>query len=175
MIDEEDLTENFKTERPLAWMFKQSRFWLEILIMLVVPLPFDITPGSDAVNVVEIASINWIDNSDHGYAAQSHKYMTPYMISDFCVAFMFLRWYFFALAVVMFSPVNERLYGKRVCQDANFDPDFSFQIKAGMRKFPIGTFVLLAAILIISLSYVIRIFERPYYAWVFNFNNAPEG
>lgn len=66
---------------------------------------------------------------------------------------MFLRFYFFALAVIMFSPANERLYGKRICQEAGFKPDFYFQIKAGMRANPIGTFVLMQGIMIIALSY----------------------
>ena len=114
MVNEEDLTENFKVESPSKWMFKQARFWLEIVMMIIVPLPFDITTGNNGENVVEIDSINWIDNAGSNNAG-SHKYATPYFISDFCLAFMFLRWYFFAMAIVMYSPVNERLYGKRVC------------------------------------------------------------
>ena len=82
---------------------------------------------------------------------------------------MFLRFYFFALAVIMWSPVNDRLYGKRVCQNANFEPNFSFQLKSGMRNSPITTFFLMASIMIFSLAYVIRICERPYFA--FNFNS----
>ena len=81
-----------------------------------------------------------------------------------------MRFYFFALAIIMFSPANERLYGKRVCQNAGFKPDFSFQIKAGMKAAPITTFFLMAAVLILSLSYVVRIFERPYFT--FNFTDS---
>ena len=114
----------------------------------------------------EIPSINWVDNSG-AYPTQSHKYQTPYYVFDICLAAMFVRAYFFCLAVIMFSPVNERLYGKRVCQNAGFEPVFSFQVKAGMRSSPIFTFALMSVTTILSLAYMIRIFERPYYT--FNF------
>jgi len=42
VIDPEDLTENFKTKLPIVWMMKQYAFWLELLLMMVVPLPFKI-------------------------------------------------------------------------------------------------------------------------------------
>ena len=42
MIDADDLTENFKTESPSAWIMKKSLFWLELIVMLVTPLPFKI-------------------------------------------------------------------------------------------------------------------------------------
>ena len=70
-------------------------------------------------------SINWVDNSDIG-DEQSLTYPTPYLFNDFLLAFMFTRFYFIALACIMFSPVNERLYGKRVCQNAGFEPTFAF-------------------------------------------------
>ena len=85
---------------------------------------------------------------------------------------MFLRLYFLALAFIMLSPVNEKLHGKRVCQEAGFQPTFSFQIKAAMKQAPILTFFIMASILILSLSYVTRIFERPYFT--FNFDNGDE-
>ena len=82
---------------------------------------------------------------------------------------MFLRIYFVAQAIIVLSPVNNRLFGKRVCQDAGFEPTFTFQIKAGMHSAPITTFCILSTILILCLSYLIRIFERPYFA--FNFED----
>ena len=106
------MTENFKTERPICWIVKQKLFWIEILLMLIAPMPFNIF--SDSETVFEIPSINWVDN-DGTYAAQSHKFQTPYYVFDVFLAAMFVRAYFFVLAVIMFSPVNARLYGKRVC------------------------------------------------------------
>jgi len=83
---------------------------------------------------------------------------------------MLLRFYFLALAIIMFSPVNERLYGKRVCQEAGFEPNFTFQIKAGMHSGPVSTYIAIAAIMIYCLAFAIRIFERPYFT--FNFVDA---
>ena len=60
-----------------------------------------------------------------------------------------------------------RLYGKRVCQTAGFEPTFSFQIKAGFHNSPIFSFTVSALGWILCLAYMIRIFERPYYS--FNF------
>lgn len=162
MIDEEDLTDNFKISRPGVWMVKQANMWLELLLMMIIPIP--VSSGFFAQRVVTIEAINWVDNSGE-YDSQSHKYDTPYFMTDFILAIMFLRFYFFALAMIMFSPANERLYGKRICQEAGFRPDFYFQIKAGMKASPIGTFFIMASVLIISLSYVVRIFERPYFTF----------
>ena len=114
-------------------------------------------------------TINWVDNSGL-HDAQSFKYETPYLLTDFILAFMFLRFYFFVFAIIMYSPVNDRLYGKRVCQNAGFEPNFTFQIKAGMLAAPIGTFFIMAVIMLFSLSYMIRLFERPYYT--FNFEEV---
>lgn len=134
LINQEDLTENFKTERPASWIVRQKLFWIELLLMLIAPMPFQIF--SDKATVFEIPSINWVDNSGT-YAAQSHQYQTPYYVFDIFLAAMFCRAYFFCYAVIMFSPVNRRLYGKRVCQTAGFEANLSFQVKAGMRQYPI--------------------------------------
>ena len=40
IVNEEDLTENFKLEKPWCWMLKQYTLWIELFLMLVVPLPF---------------------------------------------------------------------------------------------------------------------------------------
>lgn len=69
--------------------------------------------------------------------------------------------------MLRFSPVNERLYGKRVCQNAGFEPTFGFQVKAGMRNYAYLTFLIMSMTTITALTYVTRIFERPYYAYNF--------
>ena len=112
-------------------------------------------------------AINWIDNSGDN-DEQSVEYATPYLLNDFFLAFMFFRFYFFARALLMTSPVNERLYGKRVCQNAGFEAKFSFQLKSVMRDYAFSTFVMMSLILILSLTFVTRIFERPYFS--FNFS-----
>jgi len=94
-------------------MLKQSSFWLELVLMLVVHLPYD-RIGNGQSHIIYMKTINWIDNGGVN-AAQSVEYDTPYLLEDFFLAFMFLRLYFFTLAMIMFSPVNDRLHGKRVC------------------------------------------------------------
>ena len=38
-IDEDDLTENFKTELPIVTLIKRKTMWIELLLMLVCPVP----------------------------------------------------------------------------------------------------------------------------------------
>ena len=114
MVNEDDLTENFKTSSPLRYMLSKKSFYFEILIMIIIPAPvhFD-----HPLPIIDIETINWVDNGGQ-YDAQSHKYDTPYHTNDFVLALMYIRFYFLVLAVMMYSPVNERLWGKRICQDA---------------------------------------------------------
>jgi len=63
MINAEDLTENFKIERPIVWMAKQYAFWLELLIMMVVPLPFKTGGIFFEEKIITMGTINWVDNS----------------------------------------------------------------------------------------------------------------
>ena len=97
--------------------------WIELLLMLACSPPFRIEGTMISQKVVTIPSINWVDNVN---TAQSMVYETPYFISDFFLAFMFSRFYFIAMALIMYSPVNDRLYGKRICQNAGFSPKFAF-------------------------------------------------
>ena len=114
MVNEDDLTENFKTASPLRYMLSKKSFYFEILVMMAIPPPFHI---GGSMKIIEMESINWVDNGGQ-FDAQSHIYYTPYHINDFILAFMYIRFYFLILAVIMFSPVNKRLWGKRICQDA---------------------------------------------------------
>ena len=70
MLNEEDLTENFKTQSPISYIVQQYSFWLEILLMLIVPFP---GKRNGDTEVITWESINWLDNSGL-HAAQSHKY-----------------------------------------------------------------------------------------------------
>ena len=42
MVDEDSLTENYKNQNSFVWVVKQYSFWIEMIIMLVCPLPFKI-------------------------------------------------------------------------------------------------------------------------------------
>ena len=45
-------------------MVRQSNFWFELILMLVVPLPLEKIIGKrDTASIVYIEAINWIDNA----------------------------------------------------------------------------------------------------------------
>lgn len=77
---------------------------------------------------------------------------------------MFLRLYFIIQAVIVLSPVN-KLYAKRICFEAGFEPNFGFQLKAATEMYPYITFCTMTAIAVLSFAEIIRIFERPYYEY----------
>jgi len=174
MVNKEDLTENFKVENSWLWMAKQVSMWIELILMFICPVSFDDNKSwVFHQRIVYIETINWIEPSGAINNAQGHKYETPYFMTDFFLAFMLFRLFFLAQAMIINSHVNEKLHGKRVCQEAGFQPTFSFQLKAAMKATPILTFLIMAAILILGLSYMTRVFERPYFRFVFN--NEAEG
>jgi len=39
-IDADSLTENFQNESVAYWIIRQYSFWLELILMLIIPLPF---------------------------------------------------------------------------------------------------------------------------------------
>ena len=48
-------------ENPFCWMLKRPLFWIELLIMLLIPLPMKDEFFQFAV--IEIPVINWVDNT----------------------------------------------------------------------------------------------------------------
>jgi hypothetical protein len=177
LVDAEDLTENFHIrDSPFFSMLKNGKFWVEVIIMAIIPLP---TKADSWCNnaIVSIETTNFIDpNGGNGQYCNDDSNdlcgpggsginSTYYYASDFIMALMFLKLYFLAQALVMLSPVNEKLYGKRVCSDYNFNPTFTFQLKAVMRENAVTTFAVMALILIVTSAEMLRIFERPYYVF----------
>lgn len=79
----------------------------------------------------------------------------------------FIRIYFVANAFFNWLPFN-LLYGKRVCQEAGFEPDFSFQVRAAFKKYPYVSFFTLATLCVTVDAYIIRIWERPYFELAFD-------
>ena len=63
IVNEEDLTENFKLEKPWCWMLKQYTLWIELFLMLVVPLPFTYNNVTFVEQSIKMNTINWLDNS----------------------------------------------------------------------------------------------------------------
>ena len=78
-------------ENPFCWMMKQPRFWLEIVIMMLIPLPVQGDFFDLKVSTMKVT--NWFDPSGD-YPTGSHQYSTPYLTNDFFLAAMFLRFFF---------------------------------------------------------------------------------
>ena len=102
---------------------RQPYFWAEVFIVLLFPYPVQADSGFLQPHFY-MQTVNWVDASG-AYPAQSHKYDTPYLTSDVFLALMFLRLYFVIQAVIVLSPVN-KLYAKRICFEAGFEPTFGF-------------------------------------------------
>ena len=64
MVDEDDLTENFKMESTSRSMFTNISMYAELILMLVVPIATkDGTLSVFRERVVIVPAINWVDNS----------------------------------------------------------------------------------------------------------------
>ena len=113
-------------ESPFLWMAKRPKFWIEILIMIIIPLPMNSPDSIFGLQIVYMDCINWFDNSDDGFPPGSHIYRTPYLTNDFFLAFMFTRFFFVMQTIVALSPPNNKLVGKRVCHEQGIEPGFNF-------------------------------------------------
>ena len=82
-----------------------------------------------------------------------------YYLSDFLFAFMFLRVYFLVRTLLNFTVYSD-LYSKKVCAKHGFEASTYFYIKALFVKRTGLIIFMVAAISILVLSYVLRIFER---------------
>ena len=71
--------------------------------------------------------------------------------SDVFLALMFLRIYFIIQALIVLSPVN-KLYAKRICFEAGFEPNFAFQLKAVTKMYPTLTFCVMGLFSILTFA-----------------------
>lgn len=134
LLDPNELTSNFMIKENIrTYAFTQKQFWIEVLIMIIIPLPL----SADSMfnnKIIMIDSPNYIDpaNANSQLVAGSSGppgsgiASTPYFVSDFILAYMFLRFHFLLSALIVFAPINEKLQGKRICKNYHFEPSFSF-------------------------------------------------
>jgi len=80
---------------------------------------------------------------------------------------MFSRIYFVLVALSMLSPIN-KLYSKRLCIEHGFMPDYRFLVRANMIKHPYITMSSFSITAVVTFAALIRVFERPYYAFMFD-------
>ncbi len=82
--------------------------------------------------------------------------------ANFLFSLMFLRVYFIVRTCMNYT-VYQELYAQKICHKHGFLSNAGFCIKALILKAPGQTIVLTCVISIMSLAYVLRLYEREYY------------
>ena len=139
--------------------------------MCIFPYPTNNLDSFFGLRTITIQCVNWVDPSNDGYPIGSHFYPTPYESNDILLALMFLRFYYILQTMIVWSPPNNRLIGKRVCHEQGIPTDFSYQLKTAFKERPYLLFCVTAMFTVLAMAFLIRIFERPYYQ--FNFPDTP--
>ena len=118
---------------------------MEIIILMICPLPFFDT-------VVKFDYFIF-DKNIHTIEAQ--------LLSDYVLAFMFLRLYFLFRSYFNYSIYTDA-YSKRLCKEYGLYPGFRFIFKSKFVTEPATMILTLFIITIFVISYVLRIFELRY-------------
>lgn len=85
-----------------------------------------------------------------------------YFLSDWLLVFMFTRLYFSYRAIINYSLYTDA-YSRKVCKTFGFTSGVRFSYKCHLENNP-GMFVLVLFVgTVLLLSYIMRIFEIPYY------------
>jgi hypothetical protein len=114
---------------------------IEILILAQSPIPFyDF----------------YIDHTARGNA------QLYYFLSEIQTAVMTLRTFFLARAFFNYSRYVDN-YSKKLCQMYGFETCMHYTIKCELKERPTRTIILIMIFFIIQYSYLLRIFEIPYY------------
>ena len=89
-----------------------------------------------------------------------------YTLADFLLAAMFVRVYFVIYALANGSHYFN-LYGRRKCHENGFEPGPTFILRVHMYNHPLKTILVILVWVILSVAYILRLFERPYYTALF--------
>jgi len=132
-------------------MLKQKKIFtfqlvIEVLIMLVFPIPF-----YDKWVVLVV-----VDPNDHEIEP------ITYYMSDILMAFMFLRLWFVFRTIMSRSKYLDA-YSKNLCKMYGFSTNTRFALKCYFKNHPERTFACIFVLSIFLLSYLIRIFELPFF------------
>jgi hypothetical protein len=110
--------------------------------MIISPIPYyDI--------IIEMPSLNLTKT---GYIP------VYYLLSDFILAFMFIRVVFFLRAVINYSIFMD-IYSKKLCKSYGFTANVRFAFKCFVRAQPGYTVGLVLISSVLILAYLLRIFE----------------
>ena len=144
-------------------VFTDPQFIFETVILMLIPLPVNLNEGIFSPTF-SMNAPNWVE---YGNINLEHSTILtiPYLTSDIFLALMTFRAYFVLKAITAYSPLNH-LFGRRVCYEAGFEADFLFLLRIGMSKYPIRIYGAVCGCFIFVFSATVRIFERPYYAFV---------
>jgi len=84
------------------------------------------------------------------------------MLQDFILAFMFLRLLFLVRAVANYSIYTDA-YSKKIARQYGFTSGVRFALKCHLTRHPTTTVFVLFTFMVLILSYIMRIFELPYF------------
>jgi hypothetical protein len=120
-------------------------FWIEAFMILLCPIPYwDM--------IIDISALN---------AAKTSPVPVYYLLSDFILAFMFVRTIFMARAVINYSIFMD-IYSKRLCKSYGFTANVRFSFKCFVRANPGSTVAIMLTVSVLVLAYLMRIAELPY-------------
>lgn len=126
-------------------------FWVEAFMILLCPIPYwDFIIVVPALNLSKDASIN-----------------VYYLLSDFILAFMWVRIVFLTRSVINYSIFMD-IYSKKLCKSYGFTANVRFAFKCFVRANPGSSVAIVLATSVVVLSYMMRIFELPYSVTVGN-------
>lgn len=120
-------------------------FWSEAFIILLCPVPY-----WDCIITLPAM------NQDQTYTVYSY-----YLLSDFILAFMFVRVIFMSRAIINYSIFMD-IYSKKLCKSYGFSANVRFAFKCFIRAQPGTTVAIVLLSSVLLLAYLMRIFELPY-------------
>ena len=86
-----------------------------------------------------------------------------YTLSDFLLAAMFLRVFLFVRNFFNYSHFTD-VYARRVCERYGFTANTRFGFKCYILRTPVKTLMFTMLGTILLMTYLLRIFENPYYS-----------
>ena len=93
-----------------------------------------------------------------------NNFPVVYLLSEFQLAFMWLRVYFILRSIFNYSIYTDA-YSKKLCQSYGFSSGVRFTFKCYMIGSPEWTVIILFSSTIMILAYILRVFELPYFRY----------
>lgn len=87
---------------------------------------------------------------------------TTYLLSEFILAFMWLRIFFVVRSIFNYSVYTDA-YSKKLCQSYGFSAGVRFTFKCQMIVNPEWTVFIIFTSMVFIFSYILRVFEIPFY------------